>query len=163
MSDQIQHLASLSLLDLKQDELEEEYGDLPGKIDIQKAKFDSFRNIVEETQTILKEVKEFIKTARVQLSELKDKEEKLAKQQFLVRNNKEFDAITKEIDFTREEYNRLGNEMRTASLKEENILTVLVNQKKDMDESKNDLDELQEEFNDISSNQNEELKGLLAI
>jgi len=160
MENQLLYLASLSKIDQKLDELNDEYGDLPEKVKEQKAKVAELENLVNETKQILEDVKNFISTSKQTLTELKDKEEKLSKQQFKVRNNKEFDAITKEIEHARFEFNRITTELRTVNVKEENLLLTLVQQEKELKEAQSELDELLEEEKEISSNQNDELNEL---
>jgi predicted nucleic acid-binding Zn-ribbon protein len=120
MQNQIHYLAALSYVDQKLDELSEEFGDLPDKVKASKRTVDELKAIVEETESILNNVRQFTSNSKVTLQELREKEEQLSKQQFLVRNNKEFDAITKEIEHVRHEHTRLIDELRTVGIKEEN-------------------------------------------
>ena len=163
MEYQLTHLASLSYLDLQHDELKEEYGDLPAKIEETRIQFDNFKKIVDETKSILESNKKFTAEAKVKLVEFKTKEEKLAKQQFKVKNNREFDAITHEIDFLRQEYSRLSDELKTSALKEENLLAMLDEQKKQLSETKKELKELEAELESISEGQDEEITKILKI
>lgn len=156
----LSHLAALSVVDLKLDELNEDFGDLPRKIKEAEIKATNTKTIVDETTQILEEVRIFISTSQTTLLELKTKEEKLAKQQFLVRNNKEFDAITKEIDIARQETNRISVEMRNAIIKEENLINMLETQKKDALRAKDELEEVKEELNFIENDQDDERKQI---
>ena len=160
MQSQIYKLATLSYIDAELDELEEEYGDLPQQVKDAELKVQERQELADETEGILNDVREFKKNSQVTLAELKTKEEKLSKQQFLVRNNKEFDAITKEIEHIRFEYNRLSDEMRTVGVKEENLLRMLDQQKHDVKIVENELKDKKEELEDISSDQNEEVGNL---
>lgn len=160
MQSQIQKLASLAAIDAELDELDEEYGDLPEQVKKAEKKLVQRKMITEETEGILRDVREFKSNSKVTLLELKEKEEKLAKQQFLVRNNKEFDAITKEIEHIRYEYNRLTDEMRTVGVKEENLEKMLEQQKKDVLEAESELREIQQDLEIISSDQNDEVSDL---
>ena len=160
---QICNFACLAYIDTILDDYQEEFGDLPVKVKKLKHKYNELNEIVEETQDIIKELKKFVKDSKITIKELKDKEDKLAKKQFKVRNNKEFDAITKEIETTREQHNKLVDELRTAGLKEENLLKTLDQQKKDTQEVKDGLDEKSEELRKISTDQNEEVKLLYKV
>ena len=161
MKTPLYYLACLSIIDGKRDELNEEYGDLPEKVSEAKKKVDDIKALIEDTQKIIKEVKQFTKDSKVTIQELKTKEEKLAKQQFLVRNNKEFDAITKEIEHSKSEYTRLTDELRTVGVKEENLQRTLEQQKHDKEIADKEYKEIEEELNVISSDQNEEVKDLI--
>lgn len=156
----LQYLVALSLVDRRQDDLEDEYGDLPEKIKEKKEQYNELESYVKETQKVLDEVRDFILKSKRALEELKAREEKLSKQQFLVRNNKEFDAITREIEFTRSEFNRISQELQLTSLKEENLVNVLEQQKQDAAEALKELQELERDYELIATNQNEELKEI---
>ncbi|MFA6572121.1 MAG: C4-type zinc ribbon domain-containing protein [Bacteroidota bacterium] len=158
MQSQLYYLAVLALIDSNLDEFEEEYGDLPDKIKQAKIKVNSSKALVKETTKIIEDLKKFVSTSKVTLKSLKEKEEKLSKQQFSVRNNKEFDAITKEIDFSKQEFIKITDELRTVGVKEENLLKTLAQQKAELAEAEGNLTELEKELKEISSDQNEEVK-----
>ena len=160
MTTQIQHLAALSAIDLDLDDYEEEFGDLPDQIKVLDNNAKKHKSIVSETLGILSEVKKFTAAAKTTLKELKEKETQLSEKQFKVRNNKEFDAITKEIEHIRQERSRLTNELRNAALKDENLVAVLVGQKSDLEEAEAALKEKEAEMDLISSDQNVEVKKL---
>ena len=160
MSTQIQYFAKLAHIDSELDYLMLEYGDLPQKVKESERKIQALTAIVNDTERILKEVKLFVKTTKSTISTLKDSEEKLAKQQFLVRNNKEFDAITKEIEHTRQEQIRLTDEIRTSAIKEENIVKLLEQQHHEVAEAEQAYEEKKSEFNEISSGQDDAEKSL---
>jgi predicted nucleic acid-binding Zn-ribbon protein len=158
----LQFLVALSLVDRRQDDLEDEFGDLPEKIQKAKEKYQELDSYVKETQKVLEEVRDFIVKSKKALEELKAREEKLSKQQFLVRNNKEFDAITREIEFARSEYNRISQELQQTNIKEENLVNVLEQQKKEAEDVLKELQELEHDYELIATNQNEELNEIRA-
>ncbi|MGA2298442.1 MAG: C4-type zinc ribbon domain-containing protein [FCB group bacterium] len=160
MQPQVYYIAQLSKIDGSLDEFKEEYGDLPEKIKRAKAKVNGCKEIVKETTKILDDLRKFSATAKTTIASLKDTEAKLSKQQFSVRNNKEFDAITKEIDHSRQEYNKIIDEMRTVGVKEENLIRTLDQQKNDLAEAEVDYKELESEQKMISSDQNDDVKQL---
>ena len=158
----LQFLVALSLVDRRQDDLEDEFGDLPEKIQKAKEKYQELDSYVKETQKVLEEVRDFIVKSKKALEELKAREEKLSKQQFLVRNNKEFDAITREIEFARSEYNRISQELQQTNIKEENLVNVLEQQKKEAEDVLKEFQELEHDYELIATNQNEELNEIRA-
>ncbi len=160
METQIHLLTALSFIDGQLDELEEEFGDLPDKVKKIETKLNKQKKLVDETKRILDDVRKFTSDSKTALIDLKDKEEKLTKKQFNVRNNKEFDAITKEIEHVKNEHSRILDELRTVGVKEENLKHMLETQKKDADETKAELKETQQEFEDIASDTNDEVKTL---
>lgn len=156
----IEQIAKLAIVDRNLDDLEEEFGDLPQKLREQEDKVSSHNSLVEETTEILKELVDFCKSTKKILVELKDKEDALSKQQFLVRNNKEFDAITSEIKYIKEEYATLSDKLRSEAIKEENLKNILEEQKAEFQKEKIVLDELEKEVSVLSKDQDDELKQL---
>ncbi len=160
MESLIQNLAALSFVDGRLDELREEYGDLPEKQKNAENKAKDTKALAEETEGILKEIRHFCSTSKVTLVELKSKEEKLAKQQFLVRNNREFDAITNEIETIRKEHEMLSDKLRTEGIKEENLGNILKEQQKNYEQAAKDLEEISSEMEIVTSDQNTEFSQL---
>lgn len=159
METQIHLLTALAFIDRNLDDLEEEFGDLPIRVSKIEKKFIKQTNIFQETVKILEDVRKFSVDSKTTLIDLKDKEGKLSKKQFNVRNNKEFDAITKEIEHVKNEHSRILDELRTVGVKEENLKLMLETQKKDAQESEVELKEAKDEFEEISSEQNEEVNS----
>lgn len=163
MQSQIQFLAELAFVDTRLDEYEEAYGDLPEQVKAVDKSFNQQTALVKETEGILNDVKKFAKNSKNTLVELKQKEEKLSKQQFMVRNNKEFDAITKEIEHIRQEYNKITAELRTVSVKEENLNHLLETQKNEAQKIEVELKEKMAELNVINSGQNKEVASIRKV
>ncbi len=163
MKSELQYLAELAIIDQKLDELHEDCGDLPQIIKKLEKKANDIETMVHETEQILADLKKFKSDSKHALQTLKEKEEKLSQQQFNVRNNKEFDAITKEIEHSRSEFVRITDEMRTIGVKEENLNTTLGDQKKIFHEAKAELDAKLAELELITSDQNDELNELKKI
>lgn len=160
MSNPLYYLACLSIIDGKRDDLNEEFGDLPIKVAEAKKKSEDLKALTKETESIIKELKNFLKNSKTIIQEHKTKEEKLAKQQFLVRNNKEFDAITKEIEHIRSENIRINDELRNSGTREENLMITLETQKADLIDAEKEYKELDAELKIITDDQNEEVKEL---
>jgi len=149
-------LAYLALIDRNLDELEEDFGDLPQKVSEQETKNTKLVNTVKETEQILEEVKEFCNISKGTLEDLKVKEEKLSQQQFQVRNNKEFDAITSEIKHVKEESKMLSEKLRQETIKLQNLERILVEQKADLETAIKELAESKTELTDVQEEQDEE-------
>lgn len=154
-------LARLAFVDKSLDELEEEVGDLPQRVDEQQNKNQELENTVHETEHILEEVKEFCSISKHTLVDLKAKEEKLSEQQFKVRNNKEFDAITSEIKHVKEESKMLTEKLRQETIKEQNLERILDDQKAELITSKEQLKEIKKEMEELQGEQNEEKDELI--
>lgn len=160
MESKLHYIAALAYIDNELDELREEFGDLPDQVKEKEDAFNDAKRIVDETNKILDDIKSFVTTAKVTLVELKEKEDSMSKQQFSSRNNKEFDAVTKEIEYLKQEHEKLSTRMRTEGLKEENIKRILDDQVKDMENAKKDYEMMLEEFESISANQDDSVKDL---
>lgn len=149
-------LAYLALIDKNLDELEEEFGDLPQKVADQKVKNKALEATVHETEQILEEVKEFCSLSKHTLVDLKAKEEKLSQQQFQVRNNKEFDAITSEIKHVKEESKMLTEKLRQETIKQQNLERILDDQKAELITAKQQLKESKKELEEVQEEQDDE-------
>ncbi len=160
MEFQLQRVAALAFIDENLDELQEDFGDLPIKVQEKEKKVSVFLATAEETKDILNNIRKFCSTAQLTLKELKEKEENLSKQQFLVRNNKEFDAITNEVTHVKTEYERLENQLRTETVKSENLVRILKDQELEYQTEKAELKVMEKEMRDLASSQDDEVKDL---
>jgi predicted nucleic acid-binding Zn-ribbon protein len=160
METQTEFIAALAIVDYKLDELKEDFGDLPEQLRKRKDAFDAAKKLVDETSAILEEIRKFVSSAKVTLVDLKDKEEKLTKQQFNVRNNKEFDAITSEIAHLKLEHEKLSSQMRGEGMKEENLKNILANQQEQMEKTQKALADKEEEVKYLTTEQTEEQSKL---
>lgn len=163
MIERLQNLASLSVVDVRLDELKEDLGDLPKKIKELEGAVSEKKTKVKETSGFLKEVIEFKGKSGKMLQDIADREKHLTEQQFEVRNNREFDAITKEIETLRKDRDNINNELRTCDVKEENLNRILADQENELNEAKKNLELAEAELNQLASGQDEELKGLLEL
>jgi hypothetical protein len=160
MSSQNHYLGALSFVDQRLDELNEEFGDLPElEKDKQRELIDS-KSQVEETEAIIKELAHFCNVAKITLMELKDKEENLSKQQFLVRNNKEFDALSKEIENLKQEHSVLSTKLRSEGIKEENLSVILEDQKVKTAGLEAELEKIKIEIEDLAGEQKQIVRDL---
>lgn len=159
MATKIKLLAGLSFIDVQLAELQEEFGDLPEQVQEKKETAERLKAVFEETDGILKDIRAFVATAKVTLVELKEKEDELSKQQFMSRNNKEFDAVTKEIEHLKQEHEKLSTRMRTEGVKEENILRILEDQRKEFLAAEAEYNLKLKEFDELSLEQNDDVKN----
>lgn len=160
MEYQTEFLAALAIVDSKLDELKEDFGDLPEQVQKKQNAYEAAQKLADETKAILDEIKKFVSVAKVTLVELKDKEEKLVQQQFNVRNNKEFDAITNEIAHIKEEHSKLSDKMRSEGMKQENLTLILESQMAEAQKAKEVYEQTKSEVEYLTGEQNDELKQL---
>ena len=150
-------LATMSDIDSTLDDLKEELGDLPQQVKDAEEYVRAKSKHTEKATKDLKEIESFNSNSGNRLLEIKDKEDQLAQQQFNVRNNKEFDAITNEIEMLRDERNKIYDEQRTVGVKEENLTSILEESKKELEEAQKGLTRKKDELTSISHGHNDEI------
>jgi hypothetical protein len=132
-------LYQLQQIDNQLDELEDLRGDLPNMVRELEEKINSFIGDIDAKE---KEQKDSI-TKRGdnedEIEKLKENQKKFKAQLYQVRNNKEYDALTKEIDHTEEHINKLEAENNSLADRSK-VLTL------EMEEVTPKLDELKQEL-----------------
>jgi len=132
-------LYQLQQIDNQLDELEDLRGDLPNMVRELEEKINSFIGDIDAKE---KEQKDSI-TKRGdnedEIEKLKENQKKFKAQLYQVRNNKEYDALTKEIDHTEEQINKLEAENNSLADRSK-VLTL------EMEEIAPKLDELNQEL-----------------
>jgi uncharacterized protein len=160
MQQQITLLAQLSVIDAQLDELHDDLGELPVEVKKHATRVREQRVIVEDLQKSVHEIEHLQGNAHVTQQELTDRETKLTEQQFQVKNNKEFDAITAEIEHVKATRSSLDEQLRTASVKEENLRSQLNQHAETLEEYARGLANKEQELADVSGDHTEELKKL---
>ncbi|GIV54439.1 MAG: hypothetical protein KatS3mg039_0957 [Candidatus Kapaibacterium sp.] len=162
MPTNVELIARLAHIDEKLDDMHEELGELPKQVKKLEDKLRQRRRLVEETQKALEEIEHYRTTMRLRLQEFADKESKLQQVQFSgqVRNNREFDAITKEIEFIRSERTRIEQELAQSEIKKENLHGLLERQMSDFEEARAELQQREDELSSLSSEQDNEFRAL---
>ncbi|QQS35811.1 MAG: hypothetical protein IPM56_16450 [Ignavibacteriales bacterium] len=110
MFNRLKTLYELQLIDDQLDELEELRGDLPNAVKELENKIDGINRDVDQKE---KERTDSLKKREQndeEIEKLKDNQKKFKAQLYQVRNNKEYDALTKEIDHSDEIVNKLTAE-----------------------------------------------------
>jgi predicted nucleic acid-binding Zn-ribbon protein len=154
-------LYQLQQIDNQLDELEDLRGDLPNMVRELEEKINSFIGDIDAKE---KEQKDSI-TKRDdnedEIEKLKENQKKFKAQLYQVRNNKEYDALTKEIDHTEEhinkleaENNSLADRSKVLTLEMEDITPKLDELKQELKVKEADLKEI------IKANEREESKLL---
>jgi uncharacterized protein len=163
MEEQLQLLAQLAAVDAELDELHDELGDLPAEVKKIEKVVRARQDAVDVTQAAIDELNQLRSTAHVTVQESHDKEQKLAQQQFQVKNNREFDAITKEIEHLKQQRADLDERLRTAGVTEENLTATLQQQQAELDEVHAKLVDKEKALEVLSGDQNEDLKKFIAL
>lgn len=159
MIDRLESLYELQLIDSQLDELEELRGDLPLAVNDLKGQMKLIQDQIDEKEEVSKTSKEKINENETEIERLKENLTRFKAQLYQVRNNKEYDALTKEIDHSETQIDAFTKENEEL----ENSIEILKNE---IEEIKPDLEKLEEELKNketdltsiISSNEKEEVK-----
>lgn len=159
MVNRLSALFELQLLDDLLDELEELRGDLPLAVNELKSQIDTFKSQVEVKEEEKKESQKKRQANEAEVEKLTESLTKFKAQLYQVRNNKEYDALTKEIDHSEERITTLDNE----SLALEDLVEKL---KMDIEEIEPQLEKYNAELKEkeaelkkiVKANEREEVK-----
>jgi len=99
----ITHLVELQDIDSRLDDLNGLLGDLPKMVEELNEQESRLISKLKENKTRLKEINLSLKKSETANSETQEKINKLTDQLFLVTNNKQYDALTNEIDHFKEQ------------------------------------------------------------
>ena len=99
----ITHLVELQDIDSQLDDLNGLLGDLPKMVEELNEQESRLLSQIEEDKKRLKEINLRLKKSETANSEIQEKINKLTDQLFLVTNNKQYDALTNEIDHFKEQ------------------------------------------------------------
>lgn len=103
MINRLKTLYELQLIDDQLDELEQLRGDLPNTVNELQGRIDSIKEQISRKEQEQKESNEKRMSNEDEIEKIKESQKKFKAQLFSVRNNKEYDALTKEIDHSDEQ------------------------------------------------------------
>jgi len=103
-------LYELQIIDNQLDVLEELRGDLPNAVNELQSRINGLRTQIEQKESEQKNSRSKIIENEDEVERLKNSQKKFKTQLYQVRNNKEYDALTKEIDHTEEQITKLEAE-----------------------------------------------------
>ena len=144
----IRRLVELQDIDSQLEDLNSLLGDLPKMVDELNAKENSLKDKVEADKVTLKEINLNNAKSENMNSDIQEKINKLTDQLFLVTNNKQYDALTNEIEHLKEQ-KKENEELLISNLEEKETLEKNINEneaslielKTDLDVRRNKLDE----------------------
>ena len=150
---------ALQRVDSNLDDLHELKGDLPHLVEVLEKK-------LQEKDTLRKSLEATVKHSHVRRDEIdldivstKEKIEKYKEQQFQIKTNKQYDALTREIDSSQERVKTLEKEMETIEGKAANAKTDLETLAPELQELRKELKERQAELDHVNKeHEDEELK-----
>jgi len=110
-------LIELQDVDTQLRDINELLGDLPKKVDKLRSEEEELLNDVEKGKGRLKEIELSLNKAEHKMADLKQKIDKLKDQLSLVTSNKQYDALTQEIEYIKEELDEV--ELKDLEFEEE--------------------------------------------
>ncbi len=136
----ITRLVELQDIDSQLEDLNSLLGDLPKMVDELNEKENSLKDRVEADKVTLKEIILNSSKSEKVNSDIQEKINKLTDQLFLVTNNKQYDALTNEIEHLKEQ-KKENEELLISNLEEKETLEKNINKNEaSLEELKTDLD-----------------------
>ena len=159
MFDRLKILYELQNLDDQLDELEELRGDLPNAVEALEEKITTMKSDVSAKE---KERKDSVKKREEneeEIEKLKENQKRFKAQLYQVRNNKEYDALTKEIDHNEEQITKLEAENNNLADMSKKLTDEIEEITPQMDELKEELKAKEADLKEIiKANEKEEVK-----
>jgi len=150
--ERLKTLYELQLLDDKLDQLEELRGDLPNAVNELNGKMQNFSAQIAEKEEEQKKALQKRKENEDEIERLRASQKKFKAQLYQVRNNKEYDALTKEIDHSDELVAKMEAENKTLEELGQKL-------KIEIEDIKPQIDVLKEELKDKESDLKEIIKA----
>ena len=122
---EVSHLVDLQAVDTQLSDLNELLGDLPKKVDKLHQGEESLIKAVDNGKNRLKEIELALNKAEHRLADIKQKIDKLKDQLSLVTSNKQYDALTQEIEYLKQEMDEVELEDLELEEEKENNLELL--------------------------------------
>lgn len=159
MEEKLRQLYTLQLIDTQLDEIEKMKGDLPGAVRALEEKVSGLKAKLDSLEATMREAFAQRELADNEILALKEKTEKYKDQQLHVRNNKEYDALTREMDHAVEAIANLTKTMSEQENRGTVARTDIEATKKELEETSAQLDEKRQELAEVSkTTEDEELK-----
>ncbi len=159
MFDRLKILYELQNLDDQLDELEELRGDLPNAVEALEEKIEGLKKEVADKEKGRKESLKKRKENENEVEVLKENQKKFKAQLYQVRNNKEYDALTKEIDHTEEQISKLEIENDSLADESKKLADEIEEISPQLDSLKDELKVKQADLKEIiKGNEKEEVK-----
>jgi len=156
VENRLKHLYALQLIDLQLQEIHEMKGDLPKIVEELEGKVESLKAKSKELTGTIKQIKIDRDKADVEIIDLAEKVEKYKSQQLNVKSNKQYDALTKEIDAAEKKSSQLEKEMESSEGKLEvskQDLEIVTNQ---LGEASQEYDERKKELREVNKEHEKE-------
>jgi hypothetical protein len=156
VENRLKHLYALQLVDSQLQEIHEMKGDLPKIVKELEEKVETLKAKSKELTSTIKQIKIDRDKADGDIVDLAEKVEKYKSQQLNVKSNKQYDALTKEIDTAEKKSSQLEKEMESSEGKLESSKQDLENITKQLEEASQDFDERKKELREVNKEHEKE-------
>ncbi len=154
-------LYALQRIDKRVDDLRSVRGELPLEVQDLEDEIEGLATRVQKFQDDIQELEREISNKKISVQECLELIKKYEAQQMNVRNNREYDSLSKEIEYQTLEAQLAEKKMKEFSAEVE-IKTQMVNQvEEELQERRDDLEEKKAELNDIIAETEKDEKALL--
>lgn len=161
VAQKLEALVKLQSIDSKIDELKKLRGDLPDEVQDLEDELEGYRTRMGRFEGEQKEIEEVIKKNKEGIKEAEKLIKKYTEQQKNVKNNREYDAITKEIELQELEIQICEKKIKEAKEKIEAKKVEIDGIENQIKERTADLDNKRKELDEIMAESQEEEKKLL--
>ena len=142
----MEHLVELQGIDTRLKDLNDLLGDLPSKVEGLNEQEESIKNSLENNKNRLKELEVELHKGEVSVSQLVGKINTLKDQLFLVTNNKQYDALMKEIDHIKDKKSGFENEAIEYLEEKENLMKNIETMEVELKDLSDDLSKRREKL-----------------
>lgn len=162
VEEKLRSLYDLQLIDSRVDEIRNVRGELPLEVEDLEDEVAGLNKRIEKLENDLKLVDDSIKAKKIQIDDSKAAIKKYSEQQKNVRNNREFNALSKEVEFQELEIQLAEKNIREFKAQIEQKGEVITQTKERLSERKEHLKHKKSELDAILSETEKEEKALLA-
>ena len=142
----MEHLVELQGIDTKLKDLNDLLGDLPSKVEGLNEQEESINNSLKNNKKRLKELEVELHKGEVFISQLDDKVNTLKDQLFLVTNNKQYDALMKEVDHIKNKKSDFENQAIEYLEEKEDLMNSVNTMEAELKDLSNDLSKRREKL-----------------
>ena len=149
VEDRLRALYDLQLIDSRVDEIRNVRGELPLEVRDLEDDVEGFKNRVEKLEENLAEIDNQIKSKKILIEEAAGLIKKYTEQQKNVRNNREFNSLTKEVEFQELEIQLADKHIKEFNAQMEQKNVVITSTKERLEERETHLKHKKADLNDI--------------
>ena len=162
VEDRLRALYDLQLIDSRVDEIRNVRGELPLEVRDLEDDVEGFKNRVQKFEENLTEIENQIKSKKILIEEATALIKKYTEQQKNVRNNREFNSLTKEVEFQELEIQLAEKHIKEFNVQMEQKNVVITSTKERLKERENHLKHKKADLDAILAETEKEEKLLLA-